>query len=205
MKLYYHSIIAALSILYIPLSYALEAPMEVGSNCPSAQFMSTVSFQVNNNLEYPVALRVPRNEWICYDFHGNQTPGQLDGLRFEPGESKTVTLNAAHWNFNILAAAAMSPFTLKASICYSQDCTEKNELRLRLAVTTARTVPTKILAIYSPLQYTYADEGNVVYQEFSSINGRTPRAAFKANYFRSGTVLVSDKNVMQKVTFEYRQ
>ncbi len=76
-----------------PLSASVGSFMPDTKTCPDKSSF-TVQRRVTNELPFPIVLSA--GEYSCNDWSGVSTPGRaFDNLLLEPGESKSVTLEAA--------------------------------------------------------------------------------------------------------------
>lgn len=76
-----------------PLSASVESFMPDTKTCPDKSSF-TVKRKVTNELPFPIVLSA--GEYTCNDWSGVSTPGRaFDNLLLGPGESKSVTLEAA--------------------------------------------------------------------------------------------------------------
>jgi len=76
-----------------PMSASVGSFMPDTKTCPDKSSF-TVRRKVTNELPFPIVLSA--GEYICNDWSGASTPGRaFDNLLLGPGESKSVTLEAA--------------------------------------------------------------------------------------------------------------
>jgi hypothetical protein len=180
--------------LFVLLGFVpMSASAETGNTCVVPEKPLNWYGTLKNELDLPIEIRIPRNEWQCADWRGVNTPAILDGVVLQPGEQKQFVLG-----LNVLATQwSVAPFTMQVRYKLSNSMyVVHNE---RVGLNDISSMSAAYLYVYNPNQWVYknsppVDQGDIV------VRGKVSTI----RYTSTDKVIGQDLQVGGIVAFRYR-
>lgn len=192
-----------LMIVLATLSMKVTAA-ETGNDCTRPGNKPDVWIgTLNNALDIPVVIVIPRKEWQCSDWLGTYTPGQLDWLRLEPGQSHNFTMWLAPKG---ISNSSVSLFTMQVRFMSQKDggsfvYNERVGLNAFQGTPYSTGTPAYIY-VYNPNRWIYINQALSNQGSIALGNGKTATIAYATK-----DVAVpgkTNKEAGGTITFRYR-
>jgi hypothetical protein len=168
---------------------------ETGNACPGTptgendpEWRGTIV----NKLDHAVTIKVPRNEWVCFDWFSIWTPAKLDNLEIPAGQSVEIALYPKYtWRTDV------TPFTFKL---WSQGNSFGTQVStFRIALNKERSGGIAYFYLYGPAEW--VSEGSPKYRGTYKSGNKFARVKFE-------TIRIDDRSMHEgvrgRITFEYQ-
>lgn len=182
MKKFYSYLVPPLLVVLATLSMQVSAA-ETGNDCTRPGNDPQYWYgTLNNALDVPVVLVIPRDQWQCADWLGTNTPGQLNWLRLEPGQSHKFSM----WLMPKGAAnSSVSLFTMQVRFL-TQAGGGFNLRNERVGLNTFQGIwlngTDAFIYTYNPNRWVYVNEAPVDNGSIPLSNGKTATISYVTGY-----------------------